>query len=94
MSENENKKTPEALPDEALEKVAGGTRIDGGEGVVLYSVSAMAQYDKFFRQFKRNNNCDNCRSDGDCTILDLDDEVFYAMFGGNPNAKCPNFKSM
>ena len=86
MDRNENKKE---LADEALDQVSGG-----GESVAQQgALSAMMQYWKFIAQFMRNSNCNNCRLYGGCAILDMDNEEVYAMFGGNPNAKCPNFKS-
>ena len=52
MNDNENNKSMEALPDEALDQVSGG-----GEGVVQQgALSAMMQYWKFIAQFVRNNN--------------------------------------
>ncbi len=90
MNDNENNKSVEALPDEALDQVSGG-----GEGVVQQgALSDKMRYWKFIAQFVRNSNCDNCRLYGGCAILDMDNEEVYAMFGGNPNAKCPNFKSV
>ena len=95
VDNNGNKKSHEAwpgraLPDEALDAVSGGS-----EGEVLYGdLSAHAQYSKFFKQFESNSNCDDCRSNWDCAILDMDEKDIYAMFGGDPNAKCPNFKTM
>ena len=89
METSENKKTLEELPDEALDQVSGGEgRAQQG------ALSDMMQYWKFIAQFVRNSNCDNCRLYGGCAILDMDNEEVYAMFGGNPNAKCPNFKSV
>ena len=91
MNDNESRKSHEALPDEALDAVSGGSEV----GEVLYGdLSAHAQYSKFFKQFESNSNCDNCRSNWDCAILDMDEKDIYTMFGGNPNAKCLNFKSM
>lgn len=87
MDRNESKKE---LPDEALDQVSGG-----GEGRAQQgALSDMMQYWKFIAQFMRNSNCNNCRLYGGCAILDMKNEEVYAMFGGNPNAKCPNFKSM
>lgn len=82
MNNNENKKVSEELADEALDKVAGGM-----------TASELMEYINFVKQFRNNSNCDNCRSYWDCAILDMDHEDVYTMFGGNPNAKCPNFKS-
>ena len=81
MNDNENKKSFETLPDEALDKVSGMT------------ASELMEYINFVKQFKNNSNCENCRSYWDCATLEMDHEDVYAMFGGNPNAKCPNFKS-
>lgn len=82
MNGNENKRSSEELADEALDKVSGGM-----------TASELMEYINFVKQFKRNNNCDSCQLYWDCTTLEMDHEDVYAMFDGNPNAKCPNFKS-
>ena len=82
MGDSESRKVPEELADEALGNVAGGM-----------TASDLMKYINFVKQFKNNSNCYNCRSYWDCTILDMDYEDVFAMFNGDPNAKCSNFKS-
>ncbi len=88
MNDNENIKRMEALPDEALEKVAGGTKTVGFEDFA---------YEPYALAFKRRNNCQGCSNycKENCPRqLDIGYKEFYNMFGGDPKAMCPNFKSM
>ena len=86
MNDNENKKSNEELTDEELDKVAGG---DGWIDIDEYD--KMCTYAKAFM----DRNCKRCSiMNSDICLLWLDDKVFYDMFGGDPNAKCPNLKSI
>ena len=87
MNENDNKKAPQALPDEALEKVAGGMKMGSPEGFIKYRPYALA--------FDSRNNCDNCSNyyEENCPRLDIDYEGFYNMFGGDPNAMCQYYRA-
>ena len=85
---NENKKNFEELTDEELDKVAGG---DGWRCIPRSEYSKMSAYAKAFV----DRNCNGCSiENSDICLLWLDDKAIYEMFSGNPNAKCPNFKSI
>ena len=79
MNDNKTKLVPpEALPDDALDQVAGGIFDD------------LTEYLSFSSAFRSRNDCYNCNNDmeDNCPRL-LGHEGFYKMFDGNPNATCP-----
>ena len=79
MDDNENKKSNEALTDEALDKVAGGTARED-----IYTYFFYAQ------NFEKRNTCMFCNSNkkDNCPKL-LGQEGLYQEFDGDPNATCP-----
>ena len=82
MENNETKKSSEALPDEALDKVTGGVYADDEE------YNKLVDYVYNFA----DRNCYGCSMEGsDVCLLWLDEKVIYNMFGGDPNARCPHF---
>ena len=80
MNNNERELVPpEELPDDALDKVAGGMDLNDFPKYISYS-----------RAFMSKNDCDNCNNyyEDNCP-QQLDLEEIYKMFRGNPNATCP-----
>ena len=78
MENNENKKSNEALPDEAMDKVAGGTARN--DIYIHYN---------YTQDFQRRNWCSSCNNykKNNC-LLNLGQEGLYKEFNGNPNATC------
>ncbi len=79
MNDSENKKTPEALADEALEKVSGG----------VYTEDEFFKYADYMVEFRNRNVCNHCHTNFDNCLLKLDADKIYNMFGGDNNAMCP-----
>ena len=84
MENNENKKSLEALPDEVLDRVSGGTVYYNDRSYVDTEGPKMLAY---VQDFARRNCC-GCSMDSANCILELSDKEIYTMFGGNPNAMC------
>lgn len=80
MENNENKKAPEELTDEALDQVAGG----------YYTADEFFKYATFVSAFKSRNVCNHCNTNFNNCLLKLDVEEIYNMFGGDNNATCPD----
>ena len=81
MNNNEHKLVPpEALNDDALDKVTGGT--------------TMSECIDYKRAFMSKNNCGSCNNEGNdnCVMAWLRVEELYNKFGGDPNATCQYFK--
>ena len=61
MNDDENKKSDEALPDDALENVAGGGLVDWFQG--LFNCQLCHDPNKKTKQYGNIAYCDDCAKD-------------------------------